>query len=70
MKGDWVNVYDPLDLIPRLDRVRANYFKKNGKQAGIDIQESNWGAWRHSATKYFKGQKLRKELRRLAGREE
>ena len=67
--GDWVNVYDPFDVVARLDPMLANDFKKNGKEAIIDVMESNWGTWRHSATKYFKGPKLRNHLRRLCGRE-
>lgn len=68
--GDWVNVYDPFDLVARPDPILANDFKKNGAEAVTDVLEENWGTWRHSATKYFKGPKLRGYLRRLCGREE
>lgn len=70
LRGDWVNVHDPFDVVARLDPVLANDFKKNGKEAIIDVMEPNCGTWRHSATKYFKGPKLRSHLRRLCGREE
>lgn len=69
LRGDWVNVYDPFDLVARPDPCLANDFRKNGLKAVIDVEESNWGRWRHSATKYFKGPKLRKHLRKLCGRE-
>ncbi|ACM21060.1 hypothetical protein Geob_2710 [Geotalea daltonii FRC-32] len=69
LKGDWVNVYDPFDVISRPDPALANDFKKNGTEAVIDVKEENWGTWRHSATKYFKGPKLRAQLRRLCKRE-
>lgn len=69
LMGDWVNVYDPFDVVARPDPVLANDFKKNGTEAVIDVMEPNWGTWRHSATKYFKGPKLRNHLRRLCGRE-
>jgi hypothetical protein len=68
LKGDWVNVYDPFDVVARLDPKLANDFRRNGEQAVIDIKEENWGRWRHSATKYLKGPMLRSHLRRLAGR--
>ena len=69
LAGDWVNVFDPFDVVARADPKLANDFRKNGERKVIDIKESNWGKWRHSATKYFKGPQLRKALRRLAGRE-
>lgn len=69
LTGDWVNVYDPYDVVSRLDPKLANDFQKNGGMVVIDIKEENWGRWRHSATKYFKGPLLRKHLRRLCYRE-
>jgi len=68
LKGSWVNVYDPFDAVARLDPKLASDYKKNAEEAVIDVKESNWGTWRHSATKYLKGPALRKHLRELAGR--
>ena len=70
LKGDWVNVYDPYDVVARLDPKFADDFKKNGSKVIIDIKEENWGSWRHSSSKYLKGKMLRQELRRLAKRVE
>lgn len=69
VNGDWVNVYDPFDVVSRADPKLANDFRRNGSEVVIDVKEENWGKWRHSATKYFKGPKLREHLRRLAGRD-
>ena len=69
LRGDWVNVFDPFDLIARPDPRLANDFLKAGTEVVIDIEESNWGRWRHSATKYLQGKQLRAQLRRLCGRE-
>ena len=69
LRGDWVNVFDPFDLVARLDLRPANDFRKAGGEVVIDIEESNWGSWRHSATKYLQGQQLRNQLRRLCDRE-
>lgn len=63
--GDWINVYDSLDPVSRLDPKLANDFRKNGQRKIRDINEQNWGYWRHSATKYLKGKKLRDALRGL-----
>lgn len=68
LKGAWVNVYDPFDAVARLDPKLASDYKQNAKEVVIDVEESNWGVWRHSATKYLKGPALRKHLRDLAGR--
>jgi hypothetical protein len=70
LNGDWVNVYDPYDAVARLDPQLRNDFKKNDQEAVIDVKEENWGKWRHSATKYFKGPQLRHHLRRLCKRED
>jgi hypothetical protein len=69
LRGDWVNVYDPYDVVSRLDPALANDFRKNGQPVVLDVQEENWGRWRHSVTKYLKGPKLRAHLRRLCDRE-
>lgn len=66
--GDWVNVYDPFDVVAGADPRLANDFKHNGEERVIDVNESNWGVWRHSATKYLKGEMLRGHLKNLAGR--
>jgi hypothetical protein len=68
LQGEWVNVFDPFDLVARPDPKLANDFRKSGQPAVIDVAEANWGTWRHSATKYLKGPKLREHLRRLCNR--
>jgi len=70
LQGDWVNVYDPYDVVSRLDPKLAGDFRQAGVEKVIDVREENWGKWRHSATKYFKGPQLRSHLRRLCNREE
>ncbi len=69
LRGDWVNVFDPYDVVSRPDPELANDFKKAGVQTVIDVREENWGKWRHSASKYLKGKQLRAQLRRLSDRE-
>ncbi|MDD5393590.1 MAG: hypothetical protein PHE17_11280 [Thiothrix sp.] len=69
LRGDWVNIYDPLDMVARPDPRLANDFRQNGQQVVIDIRESNQGTWRHSSTKYLKGTQFRQQLRRLCQRE-
>lgn len=68
--GDWVNVYDPLDIVSRPDPELALDFRDAGRLRVIDVREQNWGVWRHDATKYFKGLELRHHLRKLCDRVE
>jgi hypothetical protein len=63
--GDWVNIFDRLDVVAALDPALANDYRAGGDQVVRDIEEPNYGAWRHSLRKYFEGPKLRGELRRL-----
>lgn len=69
LEGEWINVFDPYDVVSRSDPRLSNDFKRDGKKVVIDVKEENWGRWRHSATKYFQGTELRKHLRRLIDRE-
>jgi hypothetical protein len=63
--GEWVNVFDRLDVVCALDPLLANDFCRAGAEAVRDIEEPNHGRWRHSVRKYFEGPQLRSELRRL-----
>lgn len=66
----WVNIFDPLDVIARLDPKLANDFRQDGRKVVQDVKQTNKGVWRHSATKYFKHRKLRHQLRLLSNRED
>ncbi len=70
VRDQWVNVFDPLDAIARLDPRLANDFRKGDRKVVRDIKQDNKGVWRHSATKYFHHQKLRHQLRLLSNRED
>ncbi len=63
----WINIYDPLDVVARLDPNLANDYQKAGNPVIRDIAESNWGAWRHSISKYFQGKELRSTLSQALG---
>jgi hypothetical protein len=65
LKGPWINVYDSLDPVAGLDPDIANDYKRNGEKVIEDINEQNWGKWRHDITKYLAGQKLRGKLKEL-----
>ncbi|PDT80542.1 hypothetical protein CO676_27245 [Sinorhizobium sp. BJ1] len=65
VEGDWVNIFDRLDVVAALDPVLANDFRRGGLEVVRDIHEPNSGVWRHSLRKYFEGPLLRTELKRL-----
>jgi hypothetical protein len=63
--SEWVNVFDPLDPVCGLDPRLANDYRKSGAESVSDVEVSNDGVWRHSATKYYRQPAVRKALRRL-----
>jgi len=65
LKGEWVNIFDHLDPVVAFDPYFANDYRKGEKKVVKDINEQNWGDWRHSIQKYLSGPRLRSELRRL-----
>lgn len=62
LHGPWVNVYDALDVVAAADPRLANDYLRNGLPAIDDVEEPNWGTWRHSISKYLRGRKLREKL--------
>lgn len=67
LDGEWVNVYDRLDLICAADPKLAGDYRAGGADRITDVRVSNDGAWRHSIVKYLGQRKLRSELVRLLG---
>jgi hypothetical protein len=58
----WINVYDPLDPVCGADPVLANDYRSRDDRRVIDVNESNWGRWRHTITHYFAGSQFRRHL--------
>jgi hypothetical protein len=67
VKGDWVNVFDRLDVVCGLDPLLSNDYRRASGEVVKDVVVENDGAWRHSATKYYRQASLRRELRRMLG---
>ena len=61
---DWVNVFDKLDPVAGFDPNIRNDFKLDGRVKVEDINEQNYGRWRHNISKYLGGSELRNALRR------
>ncbi len=62
LKGPWVNVYDPKDVVCAADPRLANDYLCAGKEVVEDLRQDNWGEWRHSISKYLQGKPLRDRL--------
>lgn len=62
VRGEWANVFDRLDPVCGFDPVLANDFRRGGSSVVIDIEEANWGRWRHSVGKYLSKPLLRRAL--------
>jgi predicted alpha/beta hydrolase family esterase len=65
VRGRWVNVYDKLDPVAGFDPNFANDFRRNSQSKVEDINEQNYGSWRHDISKYMRGPRLRQALREL-----
>ena len=65
LSGGWVNVYDKLDPVAGLDPNLANDYRQGKKNVVVDLNEQNYGSWRHDITKYLRGEHLREKLRGL-----
>lgn len=65
VNGRWVNVYDHLDPVAGFDPSIANDYQRGGNKVIEDINEQNWGRWRHDINKYLHGTQLRTALKQL-----
>ena len=65
VRGRWVNVYDKLDPVAGFDPNFANDYRRGGQAKVEDINEQNYGSWRHAIDKYMRGPQLRQALREL-----
>ena len=67
LSGHWANVFDRLDPVAGFDPILANDYRQAGDEVVRDINEQNYGKWRHNISKYLGEPKLRAELVRLLG---
>jgi hypothetical protein len=63
----WVNVYDHLDPVAGFDPNFSNDYRRGGQKAVEDVNEQNFGKWRHNISKYLGGTQLRARLREMLG---
>lgn len=67
LAGEWINVFDRLDPVAGFDAKLANDFKRGSDAVVDDLNEQNWGRWRHNIAHYLAGPELRKKLARVLG---
>jgi pimeloyl-ACP methyl ester carboxylesterase len=65
--GQWVNVFDRLDPVAGFAPSLARDYQHRGDRLIRDVEEPNYGRWRHSISKYLAGVKLRAALEELLG---
>lgn len=65
--GAWLNVFDPMDVVSRLDPHLASDFKKNGQAIVDDRRQNHDGWWTHDLVKYFQGEAFSSRLKTLLG---
>ncbi len=62
LNGPWINVFDHFDpVVGSLPHVKR-FYMKGGEEVVLDLNEQNWGKWRHNISKYLRGPELRKHL--------
>ncbi len=62
VRGDWINVYDTLDPVAGFDPIVADDYRRSGRDVVVDMNEENYGPWRHDISKYLHGALLRQKL--------
>jgi hypothetical protein len=67
LSGQWVNVFDRLDPVAGFAPSLARDYQRGGDRVIRDVDEPNYGRWRHSISKYLAGVKLRAALEELLG---
>lgn len=67
VESRWVNVYDRYDPVAGFDAKLANDYKRGGAKVVSDVNEQNYGRWRHNISKYLGGPRLRVGLTELLG---
>jgi hypothetical protein len=67
LPGKWVNVFDRLDIVAGADPDLHSDYREHSADTVVDVEEANWGSWRHSISKYLQGKKLRAALAGLIG---
>lgn len=65
--GEWLNVYDPMDVVSRLDPHLANDYRKSGTDVVVDKRQNHDGWWTHSLDKYFHGEVVSVRLKSMLG---
>lgn len=62
LNGPWINVFDHFDpVVGALPHI-THLYRKHGLDAVLDVNEQNWGKWRHNISKYLQGPQLRSHL--------
>lgn len=65
--GQWVNVFDHFDPVVGLYPHLTYHFRRHREEAVVDINEQNWGKWRHDISKYLRGPLLRDHVAAMLG---
>lgn len=65
--GEWLNVFDPMDVVSRLDPHLASDYRKAGNNVVDDQRQNHDGWWTHSLDKYFRGPVVSSRLRSMLG---
>ena len=65
--GAWLNVFDPMDIVSRLDPHLASDYKKGGQKTVDDRRQNHDGWWTHDLVRYFQGKVFSSRMKTLLG---
>ncbi len=65
LSGAWVNVFDHFDPVVGAYPNLGFVYRRGGEIVVVDVNEQNWGKWRHDIGKYLMGGALREHLAAL-----
>ena len=58
-------MFDRLDVVAAFDPEISNDYRKGGDRVIDDLNEQNWGTWRHNISNYLAGAELRGKLQQM-----
>ncbi len=70
VSGKWINYFDRIDPVSRLDPYLASDYRRNAEMIVEDVAQLNGGWWTHDVTRYLSGREVSSSIAALlsAGR--
>jgi hypothetical protein len=67
VSGKWINYFDRIDPVSRLDPYLASDYRRNAEMVVEDVAQHNGGWWTHDVTRYLSGREVTSSIAALLG---